>query len=136
MCGIRLNPALVLRCLQSPAVSHQAPREGPLGSKPRVRIRPQEHGRPNLQALRRAEQQAKVRAQERGSVGPMVEAQWAIKVAGGSGGTAHSPALNDRHPEGPGCQQGGRLSPALGSGVPNPSTVAPEPWGVAHRQGT
>ena len=50
------------------------------------------------------------------------------KVAGGSGSPAHSPALNDRHPEGPGCQQGGRLSPVLGSGSAIASTVAPEPW--------
>ena len=91
VCGIRLSPALVLTCPQSPAVSHQAPREGPLGSKPRVRVRPQEHGRPNLPALRRAEQQAKVRAWERGSVGPMVEAQGAIKCRWRLGGPCPFP---------------------------------------------
>ena len=50
----------------------------------------------------------------------MVEAQRAIESCWRQGAPCQFPALNDRHPEGPRSQQGGRLSLSLGSGFPNP----------------
>ena len=64
--------ALGIRGPQTPALRHKAPWEGILGHRPRVRVRPQEAGRPDPEAVRRAEVRAKVRALASEIVGPCV----------------------------------------------------------------
>ena len=52
--GSRLSLMLGLWGPQSPALWRQAPWEGPLGGQPRVKVSPQEAGRPDPPAVRRA----------------------------------------------------------------------------------
>ena len=85
--GGRLSPALVLVGPQSLARRHQAPWEGPLVSSPRVRVRPQEAGRPGLPAVRGAEGRAEVRALASGILGPRVLAHGAFECRWGLRGT-------------------------------------------------
>ena len=63
---------------QSLALQHQATWEGPLGVRPRVRVCPQEAGRPDPWALLQAEGQAEMRALASRSVGPTVLARGAF----------------------------------------------------------
>ena len=74
-----MSAALGLGGPQSPALRRQAPWEGPLGGRGRVRVSPQEAGRPDPQVVRRAQFQAEVRELVRGSVGPSVLAQGAFE---------------------------------------------------------
>ena len=57
---------------QSPALQCQAPWDGPPRGRPRVRVSPQEARRPQLKAVQRAEQRAKVRMLGMGSMGPRI----------------------------------------------------------------
>ena len=83
--GDRGSPALRLGDPQSPALRHQAPQDGLLGGRPRLRVSPQEAGKPDRLAMRSAEQWPEVRALASGSVGPSVLARGAFECLWGLG---------------------------------------------------
>ena len=78
------------------ALRPQFPWEWVLEGRPRVRVSPQEAGRPDAPAVQRAEGWAEVRALAIGSRGPSILEWGCSKVAGGSDVPDHCPALNDR----------------------------------------
>ena len=61
-----------------------------------MRFSPQETGRPDWLAVRRAEGQTEVTALASGSIGRSVLARGSSKVTWGSEGPGRFPALNDR----------------------------------------
>ena len=81
-----MSPALGLRGPKSPALRRQAPFEGPLGGRPRVRVSPQEAGRPDRLVVWQAEGRAEVRVLASRCVDPSVLAWGAFKSRWGLGG--------------------------------------------------
>ena len=81
-----MSPALGVGGSQSPALCSQAPWEGHLGGRPRVRVSPLEAGRPDPLAVRRAKGPAEVRVLTSGSMGASVVAQGAFEGRQGLGG--------------------------------------------------
>ena len=74
-----MSPVLELVVQQSQALWRQALSDGSLGGRPRVRVSPQEAGRPDLPAVQQAEEQAEMWALVSGSVGPSVFAGGAFE---------------------------------------------------------